>query len=665
MRNHIENFSRDCRQSLTARHGQHRLPCSELLETRRLYSTWTVTTLADETTANDGKISLREAISAASFGDAIQFQSGLTGTMSLTSGKFLITKDLSITGPNAGKLTLDALHAGRIFEIAGNTKAQISNLTLVNGMDPGIFGGAIRNDGTLTCTNLQINSCVGGLSNFGALEVTNSSFVSNHSVDGGAVYNVGNATFTACSFLHNYSYDNTYNENNYSNAGAFECYGQSEITVTLTSCIFSHNSADFGGAIAASGAVNLVINKSTFDNNSASLSGGALLLFQCKSVEISQCTIANNSTTWGGTIALACNLTLLQSTISNNSATGGTAGIELTDASSRLLLNGSIVAGNNGTVDDDIAGTADSNSAFNLIGTGGGLTNGVNGNIVGVNDPKLGPLQDNGGPTFTMLPLNGSPAINAGNNALVSTLATDQRGLPRISGGTVDIGAVEVQVSAPTVTGYVLVNADTDKDVLTLTEGITLDLAKLPRRLNVRANTSPATVGSVMMGLDGKMHLEKAAPYALFDDNAGDYAAGTFSDGAHTLAALAFTGSMGTGAAGPTTSLKINVINHPQAAAGTVTSIILFNTATNQDIKVLKDFDKLDLKLLPKTLGIRVTTSGVVGSVVYNVDAHLNALPTAIFKSPGWHTLTALPFTAANGLGTLGASLQLRLFIVF
>ena len=54
---------------------------------------------------------------------------------------------------------------------------------------------------------------------------------------------------------------------------------------------------------------------------------------------------------------------------------------------------------------------------------------------------RLGPLQDNGGPTFTHQLLCGSIAINAGNNA--DAPPTDQRGFPRIMGGTIDIGAYE------------------------------------------------------------------------------------------------------------------------------------------------------------------------------------------------------------------------------
>jgi hypothetical protein len=76
-------------------------------------------------------------------------------------------------------------------------------------------------------------------------------------------------------------------------------------------------------------------------------------------------------------------------------------------------------------------------------------------------------LANNGGSTLTRLPQTGSPASKAGNNTYLSvstlsldyngdgdtsdTLTTDQRGEPRVSGGTVDIGAAEVSAPALTV----------------------------------------------------------------------------------------------------------------------------------------------------------------------------------------------------------------------
>ena len=62
-------------------------------------------------------------------------------------------------------------------------------------------------------------------------------------------------------------------------------------------------------------------------------------------------------------------------------------------------------------------------------------------------DPKLGRLQDNGGPTLTQEPLTGSPAINRGDPNFTPPPEFDQRGAghPRVMNGRIDIGSVEVQ----------------------------------------------------------------------------------------------------------------------------------------------------------------------------------------------------------------------------
>jgi hypothetical protein len=107
----------------------------------------------------------------------------------------------------------------------------------------------------------------------------------------------------------------------------------------------------------------------------------------------------------------------------------------------------------------DLAGTFESNSANNLIGKDGnmsnGINNGTNNNQVGgqsggaVIDPLLGALTDNGGPTTTHALLTDSPAIDKGSDTAASGLLYDQRGPGfnrTIDGGieeTVDVGAFE------------------------------------------------------------------------------------------------------------------------------------------------------------------------------------------------------------------------------
>ena len=86
----------------------------------------TVTNLNDS-----GADSLRQAIIDAVAGDTIEF--GITGTITLTSGLLSINKDLTITGPGAGSLTIDGNASSRIFNVGSGATVSISGLTLTNG----------------------------------------------------------------------------------------------------------------------------------------------------------------------------------------------------------------------------------------------------------------------------------------------------------------------------------------------------------------------------------------------------------------------------------------------------------------------------------------------------------------------------------------------------
>src|SRR5262249_56283595 len=65
-------------------------------------------------------------------------------------------------------------------------------------------------------------------------------------------------------------------------------------------------------------------------------------------------------------------------------------------------------------------------------------------------DPMLGPLQDNGGPTFTHALLPGSPAIDTGDPSFTPPPDFDQRGpgYPRVGNERIDIGSFEAQPPA-------------------------------------------------------------------------------------------------------------------------------------------------------------------------------------------------------------------------
>jgi hypothetical protein len=97
----------------------------------------------------------------------------------------------------------------------------------------------------------------------------------------------------------------------------------------------------------------------------------------------------------------------------------------------------------NTMVTDSLAG----NNCSGTITDGGGNLSYPDTTCPGINvDPILGPLQNNGGPTFTMEPGPGSAAIDAGDDAICAAPPVnnlDQRGTTRPAGAHCDIGAVE------------------------------------------------------------------------------------------------------------------------------------------------------------------------------------------------------------------------------
>jgi len=133
-------------------------------------------------------------------------------------------------------------------------------------------------------------------------------------------------------------------------------------------------------------------------------------------------------------------------------AQGGSSAGGIGSSTGALSLLNVIVAANNATaIKHDVSGDFLS-QGFNLIGVTNGSSGWVATDLTGNGampvDPSLGPLRNNGGSTFTMALLPDSPALNHGDDALLTApfnLTDDQRGLPRKSGNHVDIGAYELQ----------------------------------------------------------------------------------------------------------------------------------------------------------------------------------------------------------------------------
>ncbi|GAA5128335.1 hypothetical protein GCM10023339_56060 [Alloalcanivorax gelatiniphagus] len=301
--------------------------------------------------------------------------------------------------------------------------------------------------------------------------------------------------------------------------GAVSAFYGAEVRVERSA--FRDNRVEYNGTpVGDSGALSVAytgtvtLDRVDIDGNRAGSAGGAGLYQIGTRAEIIASTLAGNeaATGPGGGLVIADldgEAELINSTFSGNRAATNGGGLELAPASGasglRLVhvtvtgnttgddigngqggglnmandnapvtLYNTLVAGNLLGNDDasDVGGDLDGDSAHNLIGTGGagGLTDGVQGNLVGVAEPGLGDLADNNGFTRTVALANGSPALDAGDASLPgANLATDQRGWRRSSAAASanpqaipDIGAYEAH---PTL------SAIADNEILGLPEG--------------------------------------------------------------------------------------------------------------------------------------------------------------------------------------------------
>jgi hypothetical protein len=244
--------------------------------------------------------------------------------------------------------------------------------------------------------------------------------------------------------------------------------------VDITESTIDGNQAVYGGGIFGHLAFtdSLQIDRSTISGNTASGIGGGIQLQELASISttgggsITNSTISGNTggTTGGIRVAYGATMDIRNTTITGNKGDWG-GGLTTTWQSSTVhtlvTLHNTILADNRNAADtanSDYAGhnNLQSASSYNLMGLGGsgGLSNGVNGNIVLTTGQTAGlaPLGDYGGKTRTHALKTGSLAIDKGLNSLVSG-GVDQRGAERpvdLAGVTnasgsayADIGAFE------------------------------------------------------------------------------------------------------------------------------------------------------------------------------------------------------------------------------
>ena len=424
-----------------------------------------LTTSLDETTTNNG-CSLREALMYARGSleaECATIPVSGTTTIVAPAGCYRLTMGqlfsdglrgpvvLQGAGPgpaacNGSGTVIDAQHGSRVLEV--NSSASVSGLTLTGGV-AGTGGGIQTDTGSiLTLTNVAVTGNAGTP----GIDATTNGGQGLPGGEGGgiltglgATLNVVNSTIS----------DNAGGAGGQGAEGAAGgaggsggsgggIYNETSAHLTVTGSTISGNSAGAGGDGSVSdtqtvggaggqggsggGIVNagtLVITNSTIRGNSAGAGGSGGLGFPSGRPGVDGT---------GGGIDDVGGASLTNVTVAGNTAHGNGDGIDDTATSVQPIETGSVIAGN-----------GVQNCSGPLIKDGGS-------NITfpaqpfsdcpgTTADPRLGPLQNNGGPTATMALLPGSAAV--GLVPVAGCVSADQRGVARPQGSACDAGAFE------------------------------------------------------------------------------------------------------------------------------------------------------------------------------------------------------------------------------
>jgi hypothetical protein len=427
-----------------------------------------------ENSNDSGPGSLRQAIidsNASSERDLIDFAPSVQSPIFLTSGQLRITGDLTIYGPlNRGNVDIFASpvpsESNRVFLITDSANVTIARLSVRGGhveVDNGqdASGGGILNQGRLRL----VDSVVDGN------EVRTGGSTPGGQAIGGGISNSGNLFLNGTSVTANDAVAGNFQADKGSTAlgGGIRSRGE----LTMLESVIARNRARGGGAVQTGGDAYgggiAVTQGGTLSGQTSAIFGNIALAGSGRDAGFSigggldargpttleASTISDNSAqpasglqnaASGGGIEAGAMVDLRSSTLANNSAA---IGANLDGSGGPASFKSSIVSNPQGG-GANCAGVIVTSRRYNLESSNScGFTDPTDQRGV---DPKLGPLQDNGGPTPTRsIPLS-SPALDHG---ITGDLGFDQRGearpvrfpdVPLPPGGDgADVGAFEVQ----------------------------------------------------------------------------------------------------------------------------------------------------------------------------------------------------------------------------
>jgi hypothetical protein len=325
-----------------------------------------------------------------------------------SNGLPLITRPLTIVGAGADTTIIERAATApnfRLFSVAQTGLLKLEGLTVRGGRldsenSPG--GGALLNRGTAIISQSALtNNRGGGILSSGRVVIAGSIISDNNA-----------STFVS---------------------GGISMFGG---MLTVVDSTIRDNIGNLGGGLFIGQGTMAIIIGSTIANNLTGDGNGGGVFSESTAVAIVNSTLAGNRTTFNGGGISGGGGIIVNTTIADNrsSAFGGDA----LSTGSALALYNTIVAGLPVLGRPACLGqnTSLGNNLFTDPSCVAALLSDDR-----TGDPRLGDFTDNGTPGHGFLPLlRGSPAINAGDNAVC--LPADQLGRPR-RGRNCDIGAIE------------------------------------------------------------------------------------------------------------------------------------------------------------------------------------------------------------------------------
>ena len=431
----------------------------------------TACTVANNSDSGAGSLRACLADVNSAGGGTITFAESSNGTIVLASDlpAVTLTSSVTIIGNGASNTVIDGVTKYSGFYFDGAVAVVLSGLTIQNASSD--YGAAIRtrsgatlsvSDSTFAFNNIT-NGDGGAIRSSGDATIANSTFTSNSTTgdaDGGAIdTSSGNITVTDSTFTSNTAGDHagairtssgdiTVTDSTFTGNTAVGDGGVLDTddgNVTISDSTFTNSRSDDDGGVVDTGGGNVTVTRSTFTGNSAGDDGGVIGT-RTGAISVTNSTFTTNTADdQGGAIAVEGSdgsasvnfVTMVGNTSLGNSTTEKYLGA--VDSDGDATVRNSIVYDNTGG--DVRAGVLLSASFSLFTSTSSVYPSESDSSLIFGEDPLLGALADNGGPTQTMMPGAGSPVLGAANPA--GAPSTDQRGFTRTTNGRADMGAVE------------------------------------------------------------------------------------------------------------------------------------------------------------------------------------------------------------------------------